>query len=275
MARKVSTRPFNGRDIRLRCEADGPRGGGPGRQVSADWKLTVGGMRADVLVWQVDLDRLAAARPTAPLLAADERERAGRFATERLRTRFTAARAALRDGLGQILGVPPDALRFSAGPHGKPRLVPTPSIPAVEFNVAHSEGLAIFACSVSGPVGVDVERVWPIADLGHVAHLYFSASEQAALMASAPHARLAAFYRCWTRKEAFVKASGVGLRFPLDRFDVTFGADEPPTLTLHDAPLAAAAWRLEALPVARGYEAAIACRSTAAVISTADLVQAA
>lgn len=197
----------------------------------------------------------ATAEALAGSLSADERARAERFRFERDRTRFGAARGLLRSLLGWSLGVRPSELGFAYGRRGKP------SLPAAElyFNVSHSGGLGLFALTRVGEVGVDIEEERPLQDLEPIAARFFSARESAALLALPEAERRPAFFRCWTRKEAFIKATGDGLSRPLDAFDVAFGRDEPARLLrVAGEPEAPGRFRLEALPAAPGFAAALA-----------------
>lgn len=178
-------------------------------------------------VWSVRLDwpddhirRLAAS------LSLDEQQRAGRFRVERDRNRFLARRAALRALLGEYLGVGPGEIGFVYGPNGKPAMAPDVGL---HFNPSHSAGLAVIAVAAR-PVGVDVERIEPLPDFESIARRFFSPIEISALDGVGPADRLTAFFNCWTRKEAFVKASGEGLSRPLDSFDVSLTPGEPARL---------------------------------------------
>ncbi|MDX1531223.1 MAG: 4'-phosphopantetheinyl transferase superfamily protein, partial [Rhodothermales bacterium] len=136
------------------------------------------------------------------------------------------------------------------------------AVDAVEYTVSHGGGLALYAVARSRRVGVDVEPVRVIADADGLVDRFFSVGEGAAYRALPAADRPAAFAACWTRKEAFVKALGDGLSYPLDAFDVTVGPDRPAALLrLGGDPAAAARWRLRALPVGAGYAATVAAEA--------------
>ena len=180
----------------------------------------------EVHVWAADLDHL----PEASLrgaLSADERDRAGRFHFERDRRRFVVARGLLRLLLGRYLDVDPAALAFGYGPRGKPFL---DGFEEPRFNLSHSGGLALLAFASGRDVGVDIEQERPLPGSEDIALHYFSAWEAAELRRLRADEREAAFFRCWTRKEAFIKATGDGLSQPLDAFDVTLAPGEPARL---------------------------------------------
>ncbi len=199
----------------------------------------------DIDVWTWTLEPLPAVLARlARHLSADEEERAARFLSPEHGDQYRAGRGRLREILSRAVGVAPAALRFIIGTAGKPALADLTSAPT--FNLSHTSAFAALAVT-SAPVaalGLDIERIRPIER--DIATRFFSAAEVAALDRHPPDARMAAFYRCWTRKEAFVKARGDGLGFPLDAFDVTLDADTPPAL-LRIAPLTpaeVARWRL-------------------------------
>ena len=193
------------------------------------------------------------------LLSDDERARHDRVQTPLRQRRFAVAHAALRILLAAYLGRAPQSLRFSCGSAGKPRLDDVPVERPVDFSLSHSEELAVIAVSARGPLGADVEFIRPRADSGALAERYFSPRERQALAALPAHEREAAFYTCWTRKEAFIKATGAGLSVALDSFDVTVGRDKPARLiAIAGRPDDAAAWSLHHWEPAAGYVAATA-----------------
>jgi 4'-phosphopantetheinyl transferase len=164
----------------------------------------------EVHVWHVDLDAVGGLAALAERLAHDERERAARFRAERDAARFVAGRATLRSLLGRYLGADPWELAFRYGRAGKPSLVGHEEA-GLCFNVAHSGPLALFAVSAGADVGVDVERLRPVAELERLATRYLSPADAACLAAAAPDDRLAVFLEGWARKEALVKALGEGM----------------------------------------------------------------
>jgi 4'-phosphopantetheinyl transferase len=181
------------------------------------------------------------------LLADDERARAQRFVFERDRRRYTVVRATLRRLLGRYLDRDPQTIDFVYGAQGKPALAPASGDPVIAFNLSHAEELAAYAFSLHGQIGVDIEYHRPLKDMRQLAATVFSSTELAALDAL-PHDRQpAAFYACWTRKEAFIKAIGQGLSFPLKEFDVTLTPGEPARLLrIRDDAEAAQRWALVA-----------------------------
>jgi 4'-phosphopantetheinyl transferase len=214
----------------------------------------------DVHVWAACLDDLPEASLRL-LLSADERARGGRFHFERDRRRFVNARGLLRALLGRYLDVDPARLLFGYGPRGKPFLAARGEL---RFNVSHSSGLALLAFARGLELGVDVERERPLPESEDIASRYFSAREGAELRGLRVEERGAAFFRCWTRKEAFIKATGDGLSRPLDEFDVTLAPGEPARLLrVLGEPEAAGRFRLEDLRPAPGFAGALAVEGEA------------
>jgi 4'-phosphopantetheinyl transferase len=150
-------------------------------------------------------------------LSGAERERAARFRFERDRRRFIVARARLREELAARLGMRPEAVQFAYGDNGKPRLTDQ----ALQFSVSHCDDVALFAFSKTAEVGVDIEAIRPVREADAIAVQFFSPLEHAGYAALAPRDRLLGFFRVWTRKEAYVKALGVGFSMALERFDLS------------------------------------------------------
>jgi 4'-phosphopantetheinyl transferase len=192
----------------------------------------------------------------AQTLSPDEVERARRFRFEHLRRRFIAGRGMLRDILGRYTRIEPVHIKFAYGMKGKPRLAQDSS--AIRFNLAHSGPLAVYAIAKRREVGVDLEQTHPLDDFHEVARRYFSQAEYAALAALPTSQHIEGFFNCWTRKEAYIKALGDGLSFPLDQFEVTLRPGDPPQLLrVNGAPQEVTRWKLEAFYPAEGYTAAL------------------
>jgi 4'-phosphopantetheinyl transferase len=215
----------------------------------------------DVELWQCLLDLPAASLHEAfAVLSDDEIERAQRYRFERDRGRFVAARAFLRRKLAEQLSVSPRELAFVYGQFGKPGLSHRWTSDMVEFNLSHSEGMAILAITRGLTVGVDLERIPHVPDLQPLASRFFSAHEIAALNALPPEARDIAFYCCWTRKEAFLKALGNGLAHPLDSFDVSLDEDRPGILAIRGDSESPSSWTLFHLRPGPDYVGALAVK---------------
>jgi 4'-phosphopantetheinyl transferase len=211
-------------------------------------------------VWWTALD--VAESTLAALLSADEQERAARFAFERDRRRFIVAHGTLRAILADYVGCAPRALRFEREASGRPRLAGAHNPDALDFNLAHSHEVAVYAIAYRRRLGIDLEYVRPIDDLTGLARVAFSAAEQASLAALPPAERLGRFFDCWTCKEAYVKARGDGLSAPLQAFDIALDGDESPALRAHRLdPGEVERWWFERLAVAPGHVAALCAQA--------------
>jgi 4'-phosphopantetheinyl transferase len=207
-----------------------------------------------VHVWEIALDIGGDTLcDSAAVLSAGELGRAARYVFERDRRRFIACRAAVRRILGLYTERDPRELAFEISPYGKPRVCDAGQL---QFNVSHSGDLALCAVARTD-IGIDLEYVRPLDDMLQLAERCFSAEEARAIRDTPPPERVPAFYRCWTRKEAYVKACGQGLSIGLSSFSVSVEADRPRLVfsgrgdTDH--------WELQNIPTrCRGYIAAIA-----------------
>ncbi len=193
----------------------------------------------------------------ARYLSASELERAARFHFQADYDRYIAARACLRLQLGAFLDRNPTSLLFQYTSFGKPFIENC----GIEFNLSHSGDCVLFAFTRSAEIGVDIERIRPISGMRDVARQNFAASEFARWEATPDHDRVEAFYRCWTRKESFIKAICEGLSCPLDSFEVSFALHQPARLTtVHGDSALAAPWWMANLSEFAGYAAAVTAR---------------
>ena len=193
------------------------------------------------------------------LLAPDERARADRFLAAEVGRRFAVGRGALRTILGRYLDEEPGSLAFRYGPQGKPSLAG--ASPDLRFNLAHSRGLALLAITLGREVGVDIEGVREMPDADALVDRFFSAREAAEYRDLPTTEKPAAFFRGWARKEAFVKATGLGLSLALDLFDVSFTREEhgPPLLReIRGEAQKGRSWCLRDVDAIEGFAAAIA-----------------
>lgn len=192
----------------------------------------------------------------AKSLSPDEHARARQLQTEVLRHRFIAARGMLRNVLATLLDCPIGEIKFAFSPRGKPSLAAHPEL---HFNLAHSGDLALIAVSRLGPLGVDVEHLRDFKDAEAIANRFFSTGESAGLHALPAELRTAAFFHLWTRKEAWLKATGEGIGNSLREVEVSFRPDEPARIVgLFGNADAARLWTLHALEPAEGYVGALA-----------------
>ena len=220
-----------------------------------DWSFQNGAVQ--VMVRRLPITR-EAVRAASPLLSGVERQRAHRFAFDRDRHRFMVARALLRRLLGARLGTRPEAVELEYGPQGKPVLARRLASSGLRFNLSHCDDLAVYAFSPGREIGVDVEAVRPLRDADAIAARFFSASENRTYLSLDSRDRPLGFFHCWTRKEAFIKALGDGLSYPLNRFDVSLAPGEPARLLrLERAPGDERRWRMESFAPAAGFVAAV------------------
>lgn len=160
-------------------------------------------------------------------LSQEEQQRAHRLRFPLHRRRWVAARGMLRLLLGRYLDLSSQELEFGTGPHGKP-FVQHPTTPTLFFNISHSQKIALFAFSQESEVGIDVEGSRPHLNHEDIAKRILNAQEQEWLQSLPASKKKSAFLTCWTRKEAFTKAHGIGLTFPLQDITVTFLPHQPP-----------------------------------------------
>ncbi|HJU91868.1 MAG TPA: 4'-phosphopantetheinyl transferase superfamily protein [Pyrinomonadaceae bacterium] len=209
----------------------------------------------EIHVWRVDLEQPEeVVQQFRSTLEDDELNRADRFHFDKDRRAFTVSRGFLRHVLGRYTATKPEALRFSYGPYGKPSLDQNDS--SLRFNMSHSRGVGLVAVSEAKELGVDVEYIRADFASEDIARRFFSANEVAAFNALPIQQRVAAFFRCWTRKEAYIKAIGRGLSQALDGFDVTLAPEAPPALLRADED-DASRWWLSDIDVGSDYAAAL------------------
>lgn len=187
---------------------------------------------ADVRLWRVDLDAYAGAAPLDGLATA-EHARAARFAAGRYGQRYLAAREALRHLLAQALGCSPEDLVIQPDEFGKPHLHPRGPL---HFNLSHSTHEGLIGLSRDRPIGVDIEVVHDVIDAEALAEALFTDDERAAWSRATPALRDRAFLACWTRKEACLKALGVGLSARLASIEVGCASDLRVVTVLPGAP---------------------------------------
>ena len=207
-----------------------------------------------VHVWRCALDqednRLERLRRT---LEPDELERASRFHFEKHRRHFIVARGFLRSVVARYLKTQPEALRFVYGAYGKPGLA---SEHGLRFNLSHSNEVALLAVTLDAELGVDVEHIRADFASEDIARRFFSRAEVETFNALPKEEQVAAFFRCWTRKEAYIKAIGKGLSQALDAFDVTLAPGAAPELTRAEDD-DVSRWLLRDIHVGEGYAGAL------------------
>jgi 4'-phosphopantetheinyl transferase len=224
----------------------------------------------EVHVWRATLAwPETAADGLKQCLAADERDRMERFRFEKDRRRYLIGRGLLRSLLGRYLDLAPQSLCFESTAAGKPYLASGQE--ELQFNLTHSGEYVLIAIADGRAVGIDVEEVRDDFDAGEIAAHFFSPNEQRELETLTERLKIEAFFECWTRKEAYVKARGDGLSLPLDQFDVSLRPGEPARLiATRPDPAEARRWQLSGLGVADGYKAALAVAGQSSTIRLWD-----
>ena len=202
----------------------------------------------------------------ARLLVGEEEARARRFRTPERRAAFIVGRARLRELLGAVVGCHPAVVPLVTEPTGRPRLS-GPDGNRVRFSVAHSGGIALYAIVPDHDVGIDVERIDEGVEWEELAGRFFAAAECQALAALPRSAQRVAFFDCWTRKEAVIKAMGEGLRRSLASFVVSLEPHRAAMLSCDTALGTTGSWVLLPVPVSAGYRAALAVRGRGAPIA--------
>ncbi len=211
---------------------------------------------SEVHVWRAYLNGIDK-RSLDGLLSADELARAEKFYFSKDRDYFIAGRGLLRRILGQYLDRPANKLCFRYNVHGKPSLDDSYGSD-LRFNVSHSNDIALYAITTGREVGVDVEYIRPIATEDSIAEQFFSSREIAELRSLPPHLQQMAFYTCWTRKEAYIKATGTGLALDLHQFDVSLKPGEPVALLrVNGDPDEVTRWTMRELVPAQDYVGAL------------------
>jgi 4'-phosphopantetheinyl transferase len=196
------------------------------------------------------------------ILSREEQERAGSFHRRKGAQRYVASRGSLRSLLGGYLTVEPAQLQFAYNAFGKPHLATDVPGTGVSFSVSHSHDCGLLGFVREHSIGVDLERVDMEVDVESLAKRYFSPNEWEKLRLLPDDQRKQGFYRAWTRKEAYLKARGVGLSYELNQVEVNLAPGEPASLLgVRDDPNASAKWTLEDLAPARDYIGAAAVES--------------
>jgi 4'-phosphopantetheinyl transferase len=260
----------------LHCKAWG--GEGKLRNVSDSMHITDPGFEPraltlplnEVHLWRVYLDRVAAEEARwQRILSEEERARAKRFHFSQDRQKFSATRALLRTILGAYVGRNPETIVFRYSKKNKPFLESNSGASPLEFNVSHSGSRALLAFARGREVGVDVEVVRSNLDCESIARRFFSPAEQKELAAIEAPEKCRGFFRCWTRKEAYIKANGAGLSLLLDGFDVSLKVGEQNALLVTRPDGAESAlWSLCEIEAGEEYEAALCVKGKGCVLKS-------
>jgi len=217
----------------------------------------------EIHVWCARLDELISDLPGfVRTLSDSERKRANRFQFDLDRNRFIIRHGLLRMLLSRYLNIELASLAFAYESRGKP-IVSAPGLrPPFHFNLSHSNGLALIAATRQAALGVDVERVRFVPEADQIAAKFFSPHEAAMLNAIPAEQKMEAFFHCWTRKEAYLKATGEGIADALPRIEVSLTPAQPARLLrINGDALAASPWQLTGLAPAPGFVGALAIQA--------------
>jgi 4'-phosphopantetheinyl transferase len=207
----------------------------------------------NVHLWRAFLDVVPETLRPEEKLSLGDLALASHFVFARDRDRFVAGRMILREILGKYLGRPSAEITFIYGPQRKPQVSLNDSDPPIRFNISHSAGLAVYAIVLNREIGVDIEAIRDDLPTQEITDRFFSDREISEFRSLPVHKRNEAFFLCWTRKEAYLKALGSGLSVPLDSFDVSLTPGNPACLHSHDATR----WTLRCFQPQKAYAGAV------------------
>jgi len=231
--------------------------------IGSDWQIPQSPSKLtdnDVHLWLAELSISPTYQETITnTLTADEKARADRFVFKKDRDHFIASRGTLRAMLGYYLNVEPAFVRFSYNSYGKPALRDQPASRKLCFNVSHSNGVALYAFAYDCEIGVDLEHIRNGMAETDIPERFFSSGEITALRKLPNEKQNEAFFNCWVRKEAYIKAKGMGLSLPLDQFEVSLANDDPKVgLEIETDSEEANRWQLYHLSPASEFTGALA-----------------
>jgi len=224
------------------------------------YRLDFRNLQNEVHIWAVDLNNLKVRGNEAEkMIPKAEREKSKRFRLEILRTRYIKGHHLLRTLLGMYLGIDFFDQEFHYNQYGKPSLKNEKDSNSIYFNLSNSENICVCAFTKDGDVGVDMEKIHNMTNMDSIVERFFSPSENIKFCSLPEHSRKKSFFKYWTRKEALLKAMGVGLSFPLDKFDVLSDEDnasQVSIITRHQN--AETEWTLRDIDIFEGFASALA-----------------
>lgn len=212
----------------------------------------------DVHIWAASLDEPAARYNR--FLSPAERQTAARFRYEKDRQQYVVSHGILREILGGYLDAGPATIEFLTGSHGKPDLKDDGGC-GIRFNISHSRDRVLVAVTLNTDIGVDIEYMRDIDEMAHIVERFCAGHEKTELWTVPDDMKKRAFYLCWTRKEAFIKATGEGMARPLDSFAVSLTPGKSAELIeLDGSPGETTGWAIADIPCHPEYSASYACR---------------
>ncbi len=223
-------------------------------------------LEGTVCIWQIELSESVDVTPYLPMLSAEEREKAARFRFHRDRCFYVLAHAGLRQILAGYLNIPAPEITFVQQERGKPQLAGGLKGSGIQFNLSHTQNLALVAVAKDTPVGIDVEKIRPMKDLQRLSERFFTAAEAQAIANLPSEQQQQVFFEIWTRKEAYLKGIGCGLAGALNRVEVSVAPHEATKIERLDGVVAAnSPWQVQAVCLPVGYVGAMAIRDRRAV----------
>jgi 4'-phosphopantetheinyl transferase len=218
-------------------------------------------LEGTVCIWQIELSESIDVTPYLPMLSVEERERAVRFRFHRDRCFYVIAHAGLRQILAGYLNIPAPEITFVRQERGKPQLAGGFQETGIQFNLSHTQNLALVAVAKDTPVGVDVEKLRPVKNMRSLSERFFTATEAQAIANLPSEQQQQAFFEIWTRKEAYLKGMGCGLAGALNRVEVSVAPHEATKIERLDGVAAAdSPWQIPAVCLPVGYVGAMAIR---------------
>ena len=244
-----------------------------GASLAEDWSLPVETMRLDpghIHLWAVVLEEFVdEVSKFRDLLSPVEQTAAQKFRFDKDRNRYVIRHGILRLIMSRYLDHPPSEIEFQLGAYGKPELRGNGACIPLFFNTSHSADIAVYAITSACPIGVDVESTREIPEIEGIAHRFFLPGEARTLMDLPADSRVQAFYACWTRKEALLKATGKGIAEDLAKVEVTLAPeDEPRVVSVSGDPGAHEQWRLQPFSPALGYVGCLAYRNSVLALNS-------
>ena len=208
----------------------------------------------EIHIWFIPIDNfLNDVEKLTGFLSKEEVLKSGKFYSENDSNKFIILRAILRKILGTYLDTDPQSIRFKNNPFGKPFIHPDSDDDKIKFNLSHSGNYGVYAFSRDSETGIDIEKERPVGDMNAMAKRFFSTKEVDVLMSLPQEEQMNAFFKCWTMKEAYVKACGKGFSVPLDKFAIDFNSDSPQLLNVDWEPEEITKWAIYNINTPPGY----------------------
>jgi 4'-phosphopantetheinyl transferase len=233
-------------------------------QTEAHWSSTAPTQlclsNSEIHIWRSNINiSKSLANEMLPILSSDEKERANSFKFDEHRLKFIAARSTLRKILSCYLEIDPASIKFIENEYGKPKI--DKNTKGIFFNISHAHNLAAYAISKEANIGIDIEFINAKVDFNGISTRFFSDKESLYIQSLPVAEKATAFYKIWTAKEAFIKAIGQGLSFPLKEFEISLANNTVVLESIYGDPCKAKEWTLLTYRVPAEYESCIAIQS--------------